>query len=77
VNFKEWLIKKYDGRRGPRGDLAYDVGRDDTFPMDAGDYWKSYRERCVDYLRMHGACRECVATFKRAYRDYEKAMTAN
>ena len=53
----------------PRGDLAGDMKHEEAgFPKD-GD-----RQRILDYLDGMFACDECIALFKRCWRDYEKAV---
>ena len=65
--FKEWIIEKYLGKDTPRGDLAYDIRWDKEFPEGHVG-----RERILNYLCYRRACKECVALFKRAWKDYCK-----
>ena len=69
MNFYDWMIGKYYGKDTPRGDLAGDMKHEeDGFPKD-GD-----RQRILDYPDGMFACDECIALFKRCWRDYEKAV---
>lgn len=69
--FYDWFIEKYFGRDTMRGDLAEDMKRDKRFPKQ-GD-----REKILLHLRSVHACEECIALFKRAYRDFQKATVQN
>lgn len=66
-SYKEWIVRKYLGKDTPRGDMAYDVNRDEDFPKGLAG-----RERILNHLRFRRACRECVALFKRTWKDYCK-----
>ena len=63
--FKEWIIRKYLGRDTLRGDLAYDISRDESFPK--GD---PEREGILDHLHRKFACHKCTELFKRSWKDY-------
>lgn len=64
----DWMMAKYLSKDTPRGDLAHDMHHDADFPRD-DDY-----DRLLRYLRYRRACAECVALFKRCWRDYQKAI---
>lgn len=69
MDFYDWMIKRYEGKDTPRGDLAGDMKHEADFPKNAG------RERILEYLDWKGACEECIAVFKRCWRDYKKAVS--
>ncbi len=72
MTFKEWVIQKYDGQDSPRGDLAYDLKRDKTFPND-GD-----KEKILSYLEFkfrYAFNADGFSLAKRVYADYEKSVT--
>ena len=71
MSFYEWLQNKYSGKDIPRGDLADDAKHDSSFPQDSCD-----RETILWHLQQKNACAECIALFKRAFRDYEKSCKA-
>ena len=66
MNFYDWMISKYRDKNTPRGDLAEDMVRSGDFPKD-GDY-----NSILKYLHRKGACEECVNTFKRCWRDFQR-----
>jgi hypothetical protein len=61
--FKEWITQFKDDDT-PRGDLAYDISRDDFFP-ESND-----KTRLLAYLRNKRACNECIRTFHAAWRKF-------
>lgn len=68
--FYDWLIAKYRKKDGSFkdnrfGDLAADAFNDPFFPRDA-----VIGQPVLDYLRRCGACKECIETFKDAWRKY-------
>lgn len=65
--YKEWIIRKYLGKDSPRGDMAYDANRDKSFPEGLVS-----KEQILTFLRLRRACKECVAVFKRTWKDYCK-----
>ena len=65
--YKEWIVDKYFGKYSMRGDLAYDIKRDETFPNELTNC-----ERITNHLKLRNACKECVALFKRTWKDYCK-----
>lgn len=69
MSFYEWMLSRYEGKDSPRGDLAYDMKRSGDFP-DTKD-----RGVILNYLNAKFACDEAVAVFKRAYRDYLRAVS--
>lgn len=71
MTFYDWMMAKYLSKDTPRGDLAHDMHHDADFPRD-DDY-----DRLLRYLRYRRACTECVALFKRCWRDYRKAMVCH
>ena len=71
MTFCEWMIHHYLGKDTARGDLAYDMHHEG----DVADLHT--REDILAYLRFHRACKECIAVFKRCWRDYEKYEAAN
>ncbi len=71
MTFYDWMMAKYLSKDTPRGDLAHDMHHDADFPRD-DDY-----DRLLRYLRYRRACTECVALFKRCWRDYQKAMVCH
>lgn len=64
MTFKAWILKNYLNKDSHIGDLAGDIDRDKNFPDT-----KSYG-RILNYLKTKFACKECIATFKEAYRNY-------
>ena len=71
MDFKTWIIDKQrrkDGtfRDSRFGDLAQDISADRTFPENAD------RDRIECHLRVKGACRQCLETFRDAWRKYRK-----
>lgn len=66
MNFKEWIIQ-FANEDSPRGDLAYDIKRDEMFPREANS-----KEAILDYLDRRRACRECVQAFKKAWNEYSR-----
>ena len=68
MDFYDWMMKRYEGKDTPRGDLAGDMKHEADFPKGAD------RERILEYLDWKGACEDCVAVFKRCWRDYKKAV---
>ena len=65
-SFYDWMIEKYAGKDTVRGDLAEDMKRSDDF---AGF---NDRDVILTYLQRKNACPECVAVFKRCWRDYAR-----
>ena len=63
MTFKEW-IKQFDSEDSPRGDLAKDICKDESFP-DTDEY-----EKMIDHLTNHDACEECIQVFSEVYTDY-------
>lgn len=68
MTFYDWMLNKYLQKDTPRGDLANDMKRESDFP-GYGDY-----EIILAYLKYKNACEECIAVFKRCWRDYQKEM---
>ncbi|MGX7593657.1 YozE family protein [Planococcus plakortidis] len=65
MDFKTWLIQ-YEGRNSRRGDLAYDVNRDNRFPKG------SDKAVFLNYLRhIRKAHPDAMATFRETFRAYE------
>lgn len=62
--FKTWLIDNYLKVDNYLGDLAKDIKYDKDFSR-TNDENKIY-----DYLKNSGACKECLDTFKEAYKMY-------
>ena len=63
--FKTWLIDNYLKVDNYLGDLAKDIKYDKDF-LKTNDENKIY-----DYLESCGACKECLNTFKEAYKIYK------
>ena len=68
MTFYEWMLNKYAGKNTPRGDLANDMERDKDFPK-YGD-----RKAILSYLEYKRAIDECIACFKRCWRDYQREV---
>ena len=66
--FYDWMVEKYQGKDSARGDLAGDMVRSGDFPRCGS------RDQIMNYLHSKFACKECVATFKRAWVAYEKEV---
>ena len=71
MTFYDWMMKKYLKKDTPRGDLAYDMSREEDFPR-CDDY-----DRILGYLHFRRACPGCIGIFKRCWRDYQKAVTCD
>ena len=71
MTFYEWMMERYLHRDTPRGDLAEDMKHDVDFPTES-DY-----ELLLNYLIRRHACSECLALFKRCWRDYQKMMACH
>ena len=69
MNFYEWMLTRYAGKDTPRGDLVDDMKHAGDFP-DTSD-----RAVILNYLDCKFACDEAIKVFKRAFRDYQRAMT--
>lgn len=70
MTFYTWL-ERYKGEDSPRGDLQGDVYRDGLFPKESCDY-----DEILDYLQKRSASRECIAVFKRCWKDYSPSSKA-
>lgn len=68
MNFYEWMLTRYAGKDTPRGDLAADMKHAGDFP-DTCD-----RTVILNYLDGKFACDQAIAVFKRAFRDYRRAV---
>lgn len=64
MNFKDWL-SEYENVDRPIGDLAKEVGQDETFPSSS-DY-----EILFDYLDSRNAQQAVLDTFEYVYRFYK------
>jgi len=65
-SFYDWMIEKYAGKNTARGDMAGDMKR-------SGDFTRlNDRDMILTYLQGKNSCPECVALFKRCWRDYER-----
>ena len=67
VSFYWWVISRYYGKDNPRGDFAYDIKRDNNWPI-----FTSNRTILLDYLHSKHACEEIIELFKRIWRDYNR-----
>ena len=67
MDFRTWLINKYQHKDTPRGDLARDIIRDPDFPevTTVGG-----RETILNHLIFAGASAEAIRTFGRAWSAY-------
>jgi len=68
MSFYEWMLSRYARKDTPRGDLAADMKHAGDFP-DTCD-----RAVILNYLDGKFACDEAIKVFKRAFRDYRRAV---
>lgn len=65
--YKEWIIQRYLGKDSPRGDLAYDIKYDKTFPRGCAS-----REQILEYLNSRNACDGAIKAFESTWSNYCK-----
>ena len=67
MTFFDYMMR-FLKKDAPSGDLARDMNDTANFP--AGNT----KAEIKNYLRNMGACRDCLKTFERCYRQYEQYM---
>lgn len=68
MTFYEFVVKNYDGKNEPAGDLAEDMQDDKNFPKQATDW-----DKIESYLYSKGAITDAISTAKKVYAEYTKA----
>lgn len=69
LSFKEWVVQ-FTGEDSAKGDLASDVKRDSSFPVDT----QQTEESIIEYLMFKGACRACLNTFEEVWVEYSEKV---
>ena len=73
MTFYEWMINRHLGKDTVAGDLAGDMRiTRSTFPRQADAESEENRQKILNYLILRGACRECIAVFKRCWNAYSR-----
>jgi uncharacterized protein YozE (UPF0346 family) len=66
MTYKAFILDRYKGEDSPRGDLAFDIARDSSFPVE------NNKETILKHLKSKGACEEAKKVFKSTWNLYQK-----